>query len=167
MNQQTPLVLEIQQRLKIATHLRVQVSICTVIMRNPRHPFNKIVSQLNGKNGASGPNAQPLAARGPKSELVLAVNQPWEAFGNVQEIIHRSRIAAQLIAKVNFYIFNLFTLNLSLPKFEPDLAGGRKALGGAAKLDTFPEPAADTFMQKHLSQSVVACGTIKPLAPHT
>ena len=58
---------------------------------------------LNGKSGASGLNAQPLAARGWKSGLVDAVNQPPEAMSIALEIQQRLKIVAQLNVQVNLF----------------------------------------------------------------
>ena len=72
----------------------------------------------NGKTGASGPNVQPLVARGSNSGLVPAVNQTLEATTSVLEMRQRSRAVAQLNAQVNIfngcmiyvgnYLLNLF-----------------------------------------------------------
>ena len=54
----------------------------------------------NGKNGAIGPNAQPLVARGPKSGPVLAVNQLLEALKGVLATPQRLNDARHPSAKV-------------------------------------------------------------------
>ena len=47
----------------------------------------------NGKNGVTGPNAQPLVARGPKSGPELAVSQLLEGTSSALEITQRRKIA--------------------------------------------------------------------------
>ena len=47
----------------------------------------------NGKNGATGPNAQPLVARGPKSGPELAVSQLLEGTSSALEITQKRKIA--------------------------------------------------------------------------
>ena len=66
-------------------------------------------SLLNGKNGEGGPNAQPLVARGPKSGLVLAVNQLLEGTSGALENPRRLTIAQYQSAKVaESFIFTPF-----------------------------------------------------------
>ena len=43
----------------------------------------------NGKNGAGGPNAVPLVARGQNSDLELAVERSLEAMRTVLDILQR------------------------------------------------------------------------------
>ena len=54
----------------------------------------------NGKTGATGPNAQPLAARGSNSGPVHAVNQSLEVKTSVSEIPQKLAIARHLIVQV-------------------------------------------------------------------
>lgn len=55
----------------------------------------------NGKNGAGGPNAVPLVARGQNSDLELAVERSLEAMKTVLEIPQRLGSAKYQNAKVS------------------------------------------------------------------
>ena len=56
---------------------------------------------LNGENGAIGPNAQPLVARGPELGAVGAVIQLLGATSSVLEIQRKLKNARHLSAQVN------------------------------------------------------------------
>ena len=67
----------------------------------PLHYLMTLQQQLpNGKNGATGPNAQHLVARAPKSGLVHAVNQLLEALRSVLAFLRRLNVARHQSAKV-------------------------------------------------------------------
>ena len=96
----------------LATKLRrrhaqvLKVSIITYT-RPGKTPNNFTILQAlsqNGKSGASGLHAQPLADLGPKSELEHAVNQLLREMSNVLEILMSLRIVHYLSVQVNFYI---------------------------------------------------------------
>ena len=89
----------------------------------------------NGKNGANGPNAQPLVVLGQKLGPEDAMNYPLEAVCSVLETQQRLNIAKHLSVQVvpTFafsFIPNVFLKSFMLIILQPSLRNGKNGASG-------------------------------------